>query len=151
MMSSRTLRTGLVLAVLGVASLGTLALFPWDESAGSLADEPKADPSPAPLPRAESGRLVFQVEADGVKVDESGKPLPGGGVSYTQTCEADALAVIEGNQVVEVREVGTAHIVEQGERVESTIHEGVIQVYRDREGKLHTGCDPESWVIIDSE
>ena len=112
----------------------------------------QADPSPAPINLSETGRLVFHILIDGARMDESGQPIPGSGVAITQTCEADALAVIKDGRVTELQAEGTADSITVGERLKGlALHEGPLRVYRDDNGDLRFGCDPDSVVIIKIE
>jgi hypothetical protein len=108
---------------------------------------------------AESGRLQFYVLADAVTLDENGEI--NGGYALHQTCEADAVVRIgEGGRIAEVIKAGIAEssvsismdetIVGQG--FHQGLPDGAVQnVYRDENGDVHTGCDPDSWIILKTE
>ncbi len=83
------------------------------------------------------GRITLPVDADGV--DANGKP-----VGYSGYCEADAVALLEGSRVAEIKQE-SARAVAVGETV---IRVGAdtsySPVYRDKDGNLREGCAPES-------
>ncbi|MEX0681942.1 MAG: hypothetical protein WD904_07170 [Dehalococcoidia bacterium] len=114
--------------------------------------DPAVISNDAGLHLAPSGRLQFFVIADSFPVDESGKVIlgkPGHGVS--QTCEADALVILNKGVVTDVRGQGIANSVSQGDRVVAAPAESgpLEKVYWDPKGELRVGCDPDSWVIVD--
>lgn len=133
-----------VLAVIGTGPQG---------SADDNTENPlQAGPSATPINLSESGRLIFPILIDGARMDEKGQPILGEDVFITQTCEADALANIKDGLVTGVQSEGTADSIAIGERLKGPApHQGALPVYRDENGDLHQGCDPDSWVIIKIE
>ncbi len=151
-------RAFIIVACAGVVVGGLAALAAMGIGPHSSAENPpeallQPDPSPAPINlSSETGRLVFHVLTDAARVDESGQPIPGSGYAITQTCEADALAVTIDGLVTEVQTRGTAASVAVGERLKGPApHQGLMEVYRDENGDLRQGCDPDSWTIIKIE
>ena len=147
-------RTLIIVALVGafVGSFAVLAAIGIGPLGSAQTDSEDAFPSPV-INLSESGRLLFPVLADLIPVDEAGRPILGGsGFSITQTCEADALAVVKDGRVTDLEVEGAAASVTVGERLKgSAPHDGLIQVYRDKNGDLRQGCDPDSWVIISTD
>ncbi len=136
----------------GFAILAAMGIGPQGSAENDTENPLQADPSPAPINLSETGRLVFPILIDGARMDESGQPIPGEDVFITQTCEADALAVIKDGRVTGVEAEGTAESVAVGEKLNGpALHEGAHPVYRDENGDLRFGCDPDSVVIIKIE
>ena len=136
----------------GFAPLAATGIGPRSSAEHHPKSLPRTAPSPAPINLSETGRLVFPVLTDAIRIDESGQPIPGSGYAITQTCEADALAVIIDGRVTEVQSEGTAASIAVGERLKGPApHQGDLPVYRDADGDLRQGCDPDSWVIIKIE
>jgi hypothetical protein len=107
---------------------------------------------PAQHEIAESGRLLFYVIADAIEVDEEGRPVPSGqGVGLTQSCEADAFVGVGEGRVSVILQSGIATPIEVGEEIIDATNDGHWRVYRDGEGHLRFGCDPNSWTIIHTE
>ena len=133
-----------VLAAMGIGPRG---------SAESHTETPSPTaPSPTPNNLTETGRLLFPIHIDGARMDESGQPIPGEDVLIHQTCEADALAVLKDGRVIGLQSEGTADSITVGERLKGlALHEGAHPVYRDANGDLRFGCDPDSVVIIKIE
>ncbi len=147
-------RTLLIVALAGAFVGGFVILTAMGTGPQSSAENAteKALPSPAPVDLSETGRLVFSMVIDGLYMDESGQPILGEGVAITQRCEADALAVIKDGRVTELQAEGTADSITVGERLKGlALHEGPLRVYRDDNGDLRQGCDPDSVVIIKIE
>lgn len=136
----------------GIAVLAAILIAPQGSAQIDTENPLQADPSPAPINLSETGRLVFPVLADAIRTDDSGRPIPGSGFAISQTCEADALAVTIDGLVTEVQARGTAASVAVGERLKGPApHQGLMKVYRDENGDLRQGCDPDSWTIIKIE
>lgn len=91
------------------------------------------------------GRIELPVHADYVPVDEKGRPAPGTGGGLERVCEVDALVVVTDGRISEVKQKG-ANRVDVGEQLTSAAA-GYTGVYRDKQGKLREGCDPESWQL----
>ena len=136
----------------GFAILAAMGIGPPGAAENDTENPLQASPSPAPNNLSETGRLIFTIHIDGARMDESGQPIPGEDVFIHQTCEADALAQIKDGRVTGVEAEGTAESIAVGERLKGpTHHEGVHPVYRDANGDLRFGCDPDSVVIIKIE
>jgi len=146
-------RTFIIVALAGafVGSFAVLAAIGIGPLGSAQTDLVEPDPSPV-INLSETGRLIFPILIDGARMDESGQPIPGEEVFITQTCEADALAVIKDGRVTDLQVEGTAASIAVGERLKGPVfHEGVHEVYRDANGDLRFGCDPDSVVIIKIE
>ena len=136
----------------GFAILAAMGIGPQGAAENDTENPLQASPSPAPINLSETGRLVFYIHIDGARMDESGQPIPGEDVSIDQTCEADALAVLKDGRVIGLQSEGTANSITVGEKLKGLVlHEGVHEVYRDANGDLRFGCDPDSVVIIKIE
>ena len=136
----------------GLAILAAMGIGPQSSAESHTEALPQTAPSPTPNNLSETGRLVFPILIDGARMDESGQPIPGEDVFITQTCEADALAVLKDGRVIGLQSEGTAKSITVGEKLKGLVlHEGVHEVYRDANGDLRFGCDPDSVVIIKIE
>ena len=136
----------------GFAVLAALGIGPQGSAENDTETLLQANPSPAPINLSETGRLIFPIVINALRTDESGQPILGEGVGITVTCEADALAVIKDGRVTDLQAEGTAALITVGERLKGPVfHEGVFPVYRDENGDLRFGCDPDSVVIINIE
>lgn len=143
-------RTLIVIALVGVF-VGGFAVLAALGTGSAQTDLVEPDPSPV-IDLSESGRMTFPVLTELFEVDETGRPIPGSGYSVTWTCEADALAVITDGRVTDVELEGTTDSVVVGERVEGlSPYDERFKVYRDKNGDLHQGCDPDSWVLIETD
>ena len=136
----------------GFAILAAMGIGPPGAAENDTENPLQASPSPAPNNLSETGRLIFTILIDGARMDESGQPIPGEDVFIHQTCEADALAVLKDGRVIGLQSEGTANSITVGEKLKGLVlHEGVHEVYRDANGDLRFGCDPDSVVIIKIE
>ncbi len=146
-------RTLIVVALAGVFLGGfvVLAALGTGSQGSAQTDSENADLPPV-INLSETGRLIFPILIDGARMDEKGQPILGEDVFITQTCEADALANIKDGRVTDIKVEGTAASVTVGEGLKGlTRHEGDFPVYRDANGDLRFGCDPDSVVIIKIE
>ena len=93
-------------------------------------------PAPLPAPRVE-GRQMSVIEA----VGETG--------AWTTYCEFDAWVTVRGQEVIAIEAGDDRHPVKSGELIVESIGEpgeehSSIHAWRGSDGKLHTGCAPES-------
>lgn len=113
-----------------------------------------AKPAVSPIEEiAESGRLQFYVLADVATLDENGKI--DGGYAAHQTCEADAVVKMSEGRISEVVKAGTAESsisISTGEIVAGSGSGDLLNtVYRDDNGDIRLGCDPDSWTVLGVE
>lgn len=98
---------------------------------------------------ADSGRLLYYVITDYLPIDQSGAVIEGAsGGALFQSCEADGLILIDGGRVSTISQQGDATDLIPSEEVLGATPEGLHKVYRDNNGDLRFGCDPDSWTIL---
>lgn len=156
MNSSAIASVALLVAVVGAASYA--AACSSGNSAGTVGhpssptiDLRSASQAVTSDDLADSGRLLFYVIADAVPVDDSGNIVPDSFRAVYQSCEADALVQLADGRVSSVSRQGTTTDLGVGDEVVGDISSGEHKVYRDNNGNLRLGCDPDSWTVINTD
>lgn len=86
------------------------------------------------------------------------------GSTYDAVCEADAYVIVERDTITQILEHGDRPTIDVGAKIDHDVYVDLtedeanrgypptaidVYVYRDEDGTIHTGCPPESTVIID--